>query len=500
MAKSSAKRRDTLDEFELEALTSNMDGEDPQFVFESSKFSIPLSTTFTKDDVELDRTVSIWSGIGLIVGSSIGSGIFASPGVVYSDSGSIGASLLVWIVAGILSVTGGLCYAELGTMIPSSGGEHPYLLRAFGPCLAFLYSWTGIVAGRPGSLGIISVVCAEYICLLIYFDNPAAQTPQWLIKSIAIAVVLCLSMVNIVSSRASTLLMDTFTVLKVVSLALIAAMGVYRLAMNVHDTDNFERPLFEGSSSNPSNYAIALYSALWAYDGWNGLNMVTGELKNPAVNLPRAIIAGLSIVTICYTFVNLSYFIVLPDEIIKVSKSIGMDFGKTVFGHIGGIIIPLVVIGSTLGSANASLFTGSRVLFVSAQQGHAPRFLSTINPHTRTPLNAVMLQGATTVFFILIGNFKTLVNLYSMIVWTFYLFAVLGLLTLRMVEPYVERPFSVWLPIPILFCSVTVFLLSFSVWEAPLEALGAFVFLISGFPIWWIGSTYNVDSEGIMLD
>ncbi|KAI8926060.1 amino acid permease-domain-containing protein [Entophlyctis helioformis] len=451
--------------------------------------AIPLSKTLSHSETHLDRTVSLWSGIALIVGVSIGSGIFASPGPVYERAGSVGSAIAVWGAAGGLAIAGGLCYAELGTMMPASGGEHPYLLRAFGELPAFLFSWTGITATRPGSLAIITVICAEYVMRLVYFEHPASAVPPWQVKAVAATIIALLTLINVASSRASTAVQDVFTVLKLMSLAWMTVIGLVYLARDPPVAHNFDKPLFAGSSMYAGNYAIALFSALWAYDGWNNLNMVTGELKDPAKNLPRAIIGGPLIVMLCYIATNIAYFAVLPGPTVASSTTLGMDFGKQVFGHIGGIIIPLIVIGSTFGAANATLFTGSRVIHVSAQQGHAPRFLAEIHSTTHTPLNAIVVQSLLALVFVAMGNFASLVTFYSIIAWSFYLGAVMALLTLRVTHPYEERPFTVWLPLPLLFSLVTVCLITFSVWEAPREAAGAFAFLFAGVPVYWPATT-----------
>lgn len=158
---------------------------------------------------------------------------------------------------------------------------------------------------------------------------------------------------------------------------------------------------------------------------------VAGELVNPAVNLPIAVIVGPSIVIIAYLLANIAYYAVLPADTISKSTSIAMDFGKAAFGHVGAILIPLAVIGSTFSAANGGIFSSARVVYVSAKSGHAPKILGDINKTTHTPLNAIIQQAAFSIIFTGIGSFGTLVNLYSMIAWTFYILAVLALIILR---------------------------------------------------------------------
>ncbi|RKO92380.1 amino acid/polyamine transporter I, partial [Blyttiomyces helicus] len=218
----------------------------------------------------------------------------------------------------------------------------------------------------------------------------------------------------------------------------------------------------------------------------NNLNLVTGEMTDSAKNLPRAIVAGPTIVIVSYLLANVAYYAVLPAQTVGLSNTIAMEFGKEVFGHIGGIIIPLIVIGSAFGAANASIFGGARVIHVSARHGHVPKLLGAIHPTLRTPTNALLVQGLLSTLFVLLGSFTTLVNFYSMIVWSFYFLAVLGLLILRRTEPHLHRPYRVWMPVAVVFCATTVFLVAASVREAPWEAVGAAVFVGSGVPFWWI--------------
>jgi amino acid transporter len=470
-----------FDELELE---NEVDYGDSLFEFDDSIPNLRLPSTLSRNEIELPKTVSIWSGLALIVGVIIGSGIFASPGPVLEHTGSVGAALLVWMVAGFLALTGGLCYAELGTMITSSGGEYAYISKAFGPLLAFLFSWTSILAARPGSIAIITTICSEYLVQLVLQSSPN-NSSRWMVKLFGIFLVLTLSGLNIYSTIFSTSIQKILTTAKVCSLVLIAVMGL--IYYNSHHSGSFSKPLFQDTTNDPGSIALALFSALWAYDGWNNLNIITGELQNPEKNLPRAIIGGVLLVTLCYTTTNLAYYAVLKPDVITKSKAIGLEFGFATLGSVGMITIPIIVILSTLGAANASILTGSRVTFISAQQNHAPAFLGMINETTKTPANALILQGLITIVFISLGDFSTLVNIYSLIGWFFYFLAVLGVFVMRFTDPYAHRPFKVWLIVPFIFCIVSIALLSFSVSSAVWEAVLALLFLVSGIPMYFFG-------------
>lgn len=256
--------------------------------FDFEIHSIPLSLSQVKQkNQEIERHVTLFQGINLIIGLMIGSGIFASPGPVLKYSGSVGMSLIVWFTAGCLALTGALCYAELGTMIPSSGGEYQYLNVSFGSLVSFLFSWTAILVQKPGSLSIICVVFADYICKMFTYSNGSDenlpsrrevddQIPvtedvsddvnPWMSRIVAILCIFLLTIINSLSSKLSKMTQNIFTVLKLIALVAIGFIGVVVLFTGPM-TDNFDN-MFKSSSVNPGSYALALYSALWAYDGW----------------------------------------------------------------------------------------------------------------------------------------------------------------------------------------------------------------------------------------
>jgi amino acid transporter len=273
---------------EDEELLFEVGGQFDNELFEYEESVLPklsITKTLNRNEIEFERTIDLSTGISMIVGVTIGSGIFSSPGPVLLQSQSIGASLAIWLLAGFLSSTGSLSYAELGTMISESGGDHPYLLRAFGEFPAFLFSWTNLLASRPGSLAIILSVCSEYLCRIFL---SACNT--LVSKSITVFIILALTFLNAKSTKSSSYAQNIMTVLKLLSLLLISGLGMSYL---FDDNVNFRGSIFNGSSTNPGNYALAIYSALWAYDGWNALNTITG---NPNPN-PRGIERSISKLT-----------------------------------------------------------------------------------------------------------------------------------------------------------------------------------------------------------
>ncbi|CAH1758534.1 1784_t:CDS:2 [Entrophospora sp. SA101] len=376
-------------------------------VFDFGDNLIPLSLTETqRNPTHLEKEVTFMNGLTLIVGLMIGSGIFASPGPVAVHAGSVGMSLIVWLVCGFLACTGALTYAELGSEIPISGGEHPYLAHAYGSLPAFLFSWTAITCLKPGGNAIIAVIFAEYINRIIYHSifgedtSPSHDTRLWLNKIVASICIIVLSLINSYSVRLATRTQDIFTVLKLVTLAAIAVIGFIVLGKGGL-TKNFEGNLFAGSSTRLSDYTLAFYSGLWAYDGWNNLNFVAGEMKNPARDLPRVIMVGLPIVIISYLLANVAYYAVLPSATILKTNTIALDFGKKIFGPVGGIFFSLCVAASCFGAANGSIFTGARLIYVAGREGYLPTVFGKVHNKWNTPTAALIMQAVLTILMII---------------------------------------------------------------------------------------------------
>jgi len=249
---------------EIGLLNNDIDEDSNSNGFNLEIHNIPSSQSQgNQRNQEGERHVTLFQGINLVIGLMIGSGIFASPGPVLQYSGSIGASLLIWMLSGLLALTGALCYAELGTMIPASGGEHPYLALAYGKMVSFLFSWTAILVQKPGSLSIICVVFADYLCKILFNDD---QINDHLSRIMAVLCLIIITIINCLSSKLSKWIQNIFTMLKLVALSIIGIIGLIVLITGPM-TDNFNN-IFKDSSRSPGNYALALYSALWAYDGW----------------------------------------------------------------------------------------------------------------------------------------------------------------------------------------------------------------------------------------
>ncbi|CAO3637720.1 unnamed protein product [Cunninghamella blakesleeana] len=392
-------------------------------------------------------------------------------------------------------------------MLPMNGGESVYLGRAYGSLVAFVFEFITIMVQKPGSNAIVCIVLGEYISRIIFhtyfFQVPHdsdlaveladAIIPDFLPKLIAILTLVIISILNSVSARAGIHVQDVLTMIKVLAAVVISITGVVLMAKGTMEGNSFETvPFFDKIETVTfGQYTMALYSGLWAYDGWNNLNYVSGEMKNPHRDLPRVIFFGIPLVIVTYILANVAYLGVLRPQVVMHTNTVAMDFGKKVFGPTGGILFAVCVALSCFGTANASIFTGARIIYVSAKQGHLPSFLGKLNGNRHTPITAILLQLILTTLFILVGSFRVLVNFYSVCAWLFYFLAVFSLLIFRYKEPELKRPYRVWLSTPILFCLVALFLCTTPFIEAPLESLTAIGFLFISIPIWLVQIKYK---------
>lgn len=466
------------------------------FDFDDSAHPIvPLtSSRVTRQAGTATKVVTFRNGLGLVIGLQIGSGIFSTPGLV-AQVGSPGASILVWIASGLLAWTGASSYAELGSSLPFNGGSHAYLQHIYGDLAAFLFSWIGIIALKPGSGAIISIICAEYINdILFTLLAGGGDPPRWLTKIIAVLCAAGVSAIVAMSTRAATRINDVFTFTKIVTLLAITVIGFVWLGLG-HGTDAYKVNPFAGSSLNGGTYAIALYSGLWAFDGWDNCSYVANEMINPARDIPRVVHVAQPIVITAYVLANLAYFAVLPLLDIQRTHAVALDFGNVIFGRAGGLLFAVAVVCSSLGALLSSTFTTARLVAVSGEQGELPAVFGRLDPRTDTPVNAILLQLGFMTLYIAVGDFERLVTFYGVSAWIFFFATVLGAILLRYRQPDLVRPYRTWLATPVVFCCVALFLVVRGVFEAPRESGLGIAFILLGVPAYHLRFGFSSSSS-----
>lgn len=431
--------------------------------------------------VKLKKELGLMDGVGIIVGIIIGSGIFVSPKGVLEYSGSVGVALVVWAVSGLLSMVGALCYAELGTMIPKSGGDYAYIHEAFGPLPAFLYLWVALVIIMPTGNTVIALTFANYILQPVF--HACEEPPDILVRMIAALVICFLTWVNCTNVKWATKVQDAFTAAKILALLIIIIAGIYHLSMG--NLDNYKRA-FDNTNWDIAAFATAFYQGLFSFAGWNYLNFVVEELKNPYRNLPRAIMISMPLVTIIYFLANLAYFAVLTRSEILSSNAVAVSFGNRMLGVMRWTM-PFFVACSTFGSLNGGIFASSRLFFVGARQGHLPQILSLINIKNYTPVPSLMFLGLMTLFMLITSDMQVLINYISFTESLFILMSIAALLWLRYRDPHRTRPIKVWIGFPILFFIICLFLVVLPIIQRPIE-LGVAIGIISiGIPVYYLG-------------
>lgn len=434
--------------------------------------------------MSLAKSLDFADGVNLVIGSVVGSGIFASPGVVLRRSGSGGAALVVWAVSGLISYCGALSYAELATMMPSAGGEVTYLTRFYGKRAGFLFTWASTTVGRPSTFAITSMICGQYLCRFMFGkSNTCSRGTSHEVVHIAILVMLSVLCINSISSRLISHTLRFSTAMSVCSLTVAILVGpIYAWTAGLGNVG------FENTSTDVLNLSPAFLAALWAYDGWNTLNYATEELRSTS-DLLKVIRVSIPFITLLFVLVNATYLIVLDDDVVAHSQTIGVDLAKSVFGELGEQVMPLLVAISAFGSAAGNMFSGGRLVFSSARDRHLPEYFARVNEVTQLPIRALLCQSVIGVVFMWLGEFETIVGMYSCSIRVFYIATLIGLLRQRYSEPDIVRPYKVPLVAPIAFITVSSLLLIAEFFSRPTSSFTALAFILVGIPFYELQKT-----------
>ncbi len=438
---------------------------------------------------ELARDLRVSHAIAVVVGTIIGSGIFLVPTEMMQAVGSAKLVYLAWIVGGLLSFFGALTYAELGAMKPQAGGEYVYVRDAYGPLAGFLYAWTWFIIAKPASIatvttGLVRVLGTFPSLSFISKNIVSALLPVSYGQLVAIAATILISWLNYVGIKKAGEFQLIFTILKVGIILSIAGIG---FSYTVGSWSHFAG-IYAGAQGGMAGFFAALVAALWAYDGWNDLNMVAGEIRDPERSIPIALILGVAIVGALYMLLNAAVQYVLPAAAIAASPRPASDATGLVLGVMGASIVSAGMALSMLVTLNGTTMSGARVPFAVARDGYFFRALAQVHPRFHTPSIAIVVQALLSIALLLLGgNFRQLFSLAIFSEWLFYMIAGSSVFVFRNREPNAARPYRVWgYPwIPGLFVLASAVLLYYTFTDnLRNSALGVLV-ILAGVPLFW---------------
>ena len=427
----------------------------------------------------LCRELTLFDAVAVVVGTIIGSGVFLIPASIAAQLNSLGAVLSVWIVGGILSLSGALSLAELGSMYPGTGGRSAYLRHAYGRFPAFLYAWALLVMIHSGSIAALGTAFGLYAGQVVGLNTIG-------MKSLSALTILGLTAVSCMGIRSGKLVQNVIAVSKITGLG---AIIVLLSAKGSRAVRLFEYPLHLSITSlSFSSFGIALVAVLWAYEGWHVISFVGGEMKNPKLDLPRSLFYGTAMVTVIFLAANLGYYHTLSSAEIRGSNAVAALAVNRVSGPIASNCLSILILTSILGSLNGLILTGPRVYYAMAQENVFPSVFGRLSDRHRTPAVALIIQGGWAAALAISGTYEQLFMDVIFTAWIFYGIAVAGVFVLRRTQPHAERPFCVpgypWLSL--LFCSAAAGVILSTLIQRPKGALAGLALVACGVPFYFV--------------
>lgn len=379
---------------------------------------------------KLKKNLGLFEAMAIVIGMVIGSGIFFKPAIVFQNAGSPLLGILAWVVGGIIAIAAGLTISEIAAMIPKVGGLYAYLKEIYGEKVAFLLGWVQTLLYYPGSIAALAIVFATQGAFLV----PMTAFQQ---KILGIVVVIALTISSAYSTKLSGKIQGISTVAKLIPIFILVFFGI----INGSSADFTPTA---STSITISGFGAAILGTLWAYDGWASVANMAGEIKNPAKNLPRAIILGLSSVVIVYAVINIAIISVIPFNEAVSSETIASDVAVRLFGNGGAIFIAIGIMVSIFGTLNGYILTGPRVTYAMGEEKIIP-FSNVFGKlsSSGTPKNAFILQGVLACIYVVSGSFEILTNLAMFSMWIFFTMGVFGVFILRKKMKDTVRPYTV---------------------------------------------------------
>ncbi len=436
---------------------------------------------------KLKSELGLFTTIAIVIGAVIGSGIFMKPSLMASQVGSAEILILIWIVAGVITLFGALTNAEVAGLFSETGGQYIYFEKMYGEFIAFLYGWAIFIVIQTGSIASISYVFSEYFQYFVRLPRLSAGLENSFIlhipfignilplenigvKAITVGLIFLLTIVNYFGVKFGGGIASFFTSAKVLILLFFVAIAFAFVGGNASNFTGHLSDKFSNFNGNPSIFfgvVAALSGAFWAYDGWNNVTYLAGEIKSPQKNIPLGLLIGTSIVIIIYVLVNIAYIYVLPLDEIAKSELVASDVAQKILGNLGGGFVAAAVLVSTFGTSNGTIMASSRVYHAMANRGMFFKPIGKTSPKYFTPANALFLQAFWSSLLVISGTFDTLTDMLIFVSWIFYGLGAVGVFVLRKKMPDNPRSYKVWgYPIiPIIFVLFALFFVIFTLYN-----------------------------------
>jgi len=461
---------------------------------------------------ELIRSLGFKDAIGLSIGTVIGTGVFLKAATMAQHTPSASLILIAWLAAGLLSLMGALCYAELGARFPKAGGEYVYLREAYGPLVAFLFGWTRFLIGNPGSIAAYAVGAATFLSAVVHFPDSTAR------NFCAVGFVVFFSLLNCLRVTLGASVQNALTALKVLMIFGLSCAIYFFGLKSAHALASSPILLSSGSLhwTGWRAFGTAMLASLWAYDGWNNMPMAAGEIKDPQKNIPRALVIGISVVIGLYLLLNsallstltidqiqASYSRLHPEALPVATRATSAAFGARMGASIV-MVLSIAFVISALGAMHGSILTCARIPYAMAQDELFFKVLGRLNRGAGAPFVAVLAQGLIACLLVFSGSWDQLTDYVVFAGWIFYMLATASLFVFRRRDERHIRsnrsdaqsgainsfgfktPFFPWLPI--LFIGASVCLLVNTVIEAPAQSLTGLAIILFGVPVYYFYS------------
>lgn len=422
----------------------------------------------------LPRKLGLVTGMAVVVGVIIGSGIFRVPAPIAGAAGSLTGITLVWVLGGVVALFGALSIAELAAMYPQAGGPYVYLREAFGRPPAFLFGWMWLLT-EPISWAAQSMMFAEYLAYFV----PIRPAVQHVVAAVLIALV---AAANYRSVKLGAAIQNLSAAAK------ILAMVGLSVAIFVFAPGGQANPLHAEPAGAANWSGIGLIGALWAYDGCENLTTLSGEVKNPGRNLPLALIGGILIVIAAYLLINAAFLRALPLSQLAASKSVAADAAGAVFGRAGASLAGALVMLSVFGTLNGSILSSPRVFFAMAEDSLFFRTVGRVHPKFETPYVAISFIAVLAVIYVLMRDFMQLAEGYVLGVWPFLALCVIGLFVLRRRRPDFPRPYRVlgYPVVPALFALATFVVVANALYAQFWSTIASILITLAGLPLYFL--------------